>query len=83
MSYCVVWEGGLVGVPLLLELHVSKHKDGGDDSEDGVEVVIGDAHDLHGGDSVPELLRIVRTGDAEPALRHKRVVFGIVQQEVS
>ena len=47
LRYSVVWEGGLVRVPLLAELHVAEEQGCGDHLEDGVELLVRHAHHLH------------------------------------
>ena len=83
LGHGVVREGGLVGVPLLLELHVSEEEAGGDYSPDGGHVLVGDAHHLHGVLSAGELLHVVDAGDPETASRHEGVVLGIIKQHLS
>ena len=43
----VVRQGGLVAVPLLLELHVAEEQGGGDDLEHRAQVLLGHTHDLN------------------------------------
>ena len=75
----VVRQDGLVRVALLAELHVSKEEHAGDDLPDGLEVLLGDAHDAHGLVGGGELLRLVHGGDVDHAVAEEGVVLGILK----
>ena len=79
LGHGVVGEGGLVSVPILLELHVSEEKAGGDDSPDGGHVLVGDPHHLHGVLSAGELLHVVNAGNLDASSGHEGVVFSIIK----
>lgn len=59
----VIRQRGLIRVPLLLELHGAEQQHRGHYPEDGVEVFIVHAHDVHGFDGGLELCSIIDAGN--------------------
>lgn len=78
----VVRQRGLVGVALLLELHVTEQQDRADHTEDGGEIFVRQAHDLHGLHGVAKLDRIVDARHRHVAVRKECVVLHVLQQEL-
>lgn len=79
---CVIRQCSLVGIPLLLELHVSKEHHSGHNTEDGAEVLLGHAHDVHRLDGSLILGRIVDPGHGKGAIGQERVGLGILEDEL-
>ena len=75
----VVGKDCLVRVPLLAELHVAEEQHAGDDPPDGAQVLVADAHDLHGLDGGLELLGIVDSGNGDTSLAEECVVLGVFE----
>ncbi len=81
LRYRVVRQNGLVRVAFLLELHVAKKQGSTNDSPDGTDFVLTEAHNTHGFNSGQEFFFIIilPVVDRDKASRQECVVLGILK----
>lgn len=78
---CVVGQGGLIVASLLLERHRAEEQDRADDSENGIEIVLGHAHDVHALDRRLILRGIVDAGNWKTSVGQEGVASNVIENE--
>lgn len=78
----VVRQRSLIRIPLLLELHVSKEHHGRHNTEDGAEILLGHAHDVHGLDGGLVLRCIINSRYGKGAIGQEGVGLGVLEDEL-
>lgn len=81
LSNCIVGQSCLVIASLLLERHRSEEQDRADDSENGIEIVLSHAHNVHALHCCLVLRGIVNAGNWKTTVGQEGVASDVIENE--